>query len=892
MFKFNKEHIIDSHDKLEAFDDYIKDFKKSKGDIIAFDTETNGLDFKTCVVIGFSLSTERNTGYYIPLLQWTPVEESSKKRKVAKKETVSYMEGCFTCTWTGETYPEFVTSKDYKPPEFISQLLKSWTSGVNLIMHNAPFDCNMIMYNMGFDMSKNLLCDTILLKHVIDENTKSGLKDTGFQWADELGYSAAEDARMEQQELGSSIIKNGGTFNMTTKHIWRGDTYPLAKYAAKDTALTLGLFEVGLSKLESEYEEKHISWFFEDEVMPLCREVMTPFIKYKGVHIDVEYFKELEVKTKSYMEHLEDTIIGMIDENLSDFDIGKSMEEAVSDKKLVEKMIEMEGLKYPTQTTKGEVKKSLAKKAVQAAYQENPHWVYGYLLGEDELKYSKEELHEIKTSLYQEALGRRYRFNISSNMHLIWLFCDKLKTPKSSLPQTPSATPENPIPSLSAETLEEVFLNKYEFVKPLLTYKKLSKLYNGYILPALTLNHNGWLTMDFKQHGTTSGRFSCSGGFNLQTLPRVEEIGKCTKCESTRVSIEYPIPLIAKTTCKDCGHEEDVICYSTIKRGFTAPKGYKIINADYSSLEPRCFAFMSGDDKLKEVYRKDLDLYSKVYCDLKGQKYRDLKKSGENANRNIIKPVVLGIPYGARGPQVASLMNLKTSYIDRDTGEKKEYLDVEAGIKARKEYLDAYPNLNEYMEECELECISKGYVETIVGRRRHFNYATTIHAFLTSKDIGLTKDEFLDMSSKELKGTKTSFGLTENQLKDLCYKLDVEFENKDARGMVRGTKDWKYIRNLYKGELDNAKNFKIQGLAAHITNKAMLDTTRLFIEHEIDGYVCLQVHDEITCYAREDQAELAASLLKQGMEENSVAKLLDIPMLADPVICDNIKDAK
>src|SRR5690606_33043742 len=106
-----------------------------------------------------------------------------------------------------------------------------------------------------------------------------------------------------------------------------------------------------------------------------------------------------------------------------------------------------------------------------------------------------------------------------------------------------------------------------------------------------------------------------SGGFNLQTLPKVEELDKCHKCESKNINVEYSIKLLADMKCLDCDHTElDILCPSAIKSGFIAPPGYKIINADYSSLEPRCFAVMSSDDKIKDVYRKNLDLYSQIYC--------------------------------------------------------------------------------------------------------------------------------------------------------------------------------------------------------------------------------------------------------------------------------------
>ncbi|MDX1471015.1 MAG: DNA polymerase, partial [Flavobacteriaceae bacterium] len=124
-------------------------------------------------------------------------------------------------------------------------------------------------------------------------------------------------------------------------------------------------------------------------------------------------------------------------------------------------------------------------------------------------------------------------------------------------------------------------------------------------------------------------------------------------------------------------------------------------------------------------------------------------------------------------------------------------------------------------------------------------------------------------------------------LKKLCKEMDLDFYGKVAPG-----NNWKYIRSLLKNEVNNAKNWPIQTLAGHITNRGMLDTTRGFKSNNLDAWVFLQVHDEISCYAREDQAEQASAILKKGMEENIYAKGIDVPMIADPTICYNLKDAK
>jgi len=72
----------------------------------------------------------------------------------------------------------------------------------------------------------------------------------------------------------------------------------------------------------------------------------------------------------------------------------------------------------------------------------------------------------------------------------------------------------------------------------------------------------------------------------------------------------------------------------------------------------------------------------------------------------------------------------------------------------------------------------------------------------------------------------------------------------------------------------------------------MLDANRYFREKGVEALVVLQVHDEISCYAKIEHANEAAIGLRKGMENNRVAAMLDIPMVADPVVCDNLKESK
>lgn len=894
MFKSKYVHV-NTPELLAQMDKFLMNGDKANYDLAAFDTETNGLLIFRNVVIGFSISTDSKSGFYVPFLEWVRDESSRKVRKIDGVETEVFLRGHFKCVWTGKEYPETVTSAEYQPPEFIKDYMRRWLLSMSLLMHNAPFDCNMMFYNYDIDITDNLFCDTRLLKHFIDESTKTGLKETAILWARELGFDAERAANQEQIEMGASVIRNGGSKG----HIWRGDWDLVSKYACADTALTFGLFEVGSEKLQSDYGDRGVELFYEKEMMPLCREVVIP-MQRGGVKISVEHFENLKKELQGLIDRFEDQAQAKMSHLLEDFDKGDSLEEAVSQRRLLDRIIEIEGLPYPEKVTKkrtGEVEiaKSLAKPAVKKAHAANPHWLWGYILGEDEMKYSEARLKEIKNDLYREVLGRRYRFNLGSDMHLRWLLFDKLGNDKKSVPQTDSATPENPIPSCAADVLEEHFKARYDFIEDVMMFRKLGDLLGNYVEKAITLHNKGWLHMDMDQAGTTSGRFSCRGGFNLQTLPKVESLSVCPHCESKKVEIKTDGTVLAEIHCQNCKKvTRNIICYSVVKQGFVAPEGYKIINADYSSLEPRCFAFMSGDKKLKDIYFKDLDLYAKIYCDIEDEegryspdpKMENFLKKKNPALRDMVKPVVLGIPYGARGPQVANLMGFRKKIKDRKTGLEKEILDVERGIAWREKYLGTYEDLHNYMEECEISATTKGYVETVIGRRRHYKYAPIIQKILDQRSID--RETFLDCRARDLEKTQIDLG-------DGLDEEDLEWFSEQAGMYLSQVKEkgcWAYIRGLYKNELDNAKNVRIQGLAGHICNRGMLDTTRYFRENGIDGYVCLQVHDEITCYVREDQAEFGAALLQIGMEDNEFAKVVDIGMKAEPLICDNLKDSK
>jgi DNA polymerase I-like protein with 3'-5' exonuclease and polymerase domains len=922
--RWGRYNIIDKPELIGEVDKFLMNEDGTpKYNLLAFDLETNGTQLYKSAVVGFSFSPNSKMGFYVPILVWVPNTSSVKMLTRDKVKQEIFTDGHLLDIWTGKTYPEFVNPKDVEYADYFPALIERWFSKTQLFMWNAPFDVNHTFINFGIDLKNNLAADGGLLVHIRNENESVGLKESAVLYSEQLGINPFVSADQEKRELRGSIIRNGGT----GYQVWRADLEPQGKYACADTFLTFGLVEVALNEIQKEHGENYPTiekWIFDDEVMPLCKEVIID-IKRNGVYIDVPHFEKLKTQNAKKLLEIEDQFYDVIKTHMPSMTLGKSLDEAVSHQRLIKHIIHLEGLSQPQVMDKktGEQKNSIAKAAVKAEYEKNPHWIWAYLLGEEELKYSESRLKELKEQLYYESEGRRYRFNINSNAHLIWLFFDCLGEDRKKYPKTEHSDEADPTPSLDADTIKEFLLPKFPWVSILLKYKKLAKIQSTYVEPALDYQIENYLYMDLKQNGTTSGRFSCSGGYNLQTLPKadveIEALEACS-CGSKNILIDESLECIADRKCNDCGLvETDIMRPSAIKKGFIAPPGYKIVNADYASLEPRAFAAMSNEDSIMKVYRDGLDLYSQVYCDMfdKEGKYSAhpdapnfLKKKNKKA-RDFIKPLVLGIPYGSGDAQVANMVGYSKKYVDKK-GIEQTRPDIEKGKEIRDQYLNTYPRLREYMATQEYMAMQYGYVDALNGRRRHFQWAKVVGDFFDQ--LGgdtferVTKvNAFTGMFGSQLESPNVSvkdkdtgivvLKLTESNLRALCKLMKINYETTPGRKDKIGVKDkgnWSYIRSMVKNELNNAKNHPIQGLAGAIANAAMLKVTRLFKEHNLDARIFIQVHDEISCYAREDQAEAAAKLLQEGMENNIQTSPLKakVDMLAVPVICNTLKDAK
>jgi len=241
----------------------------TESDVIAVDTETTGLNPRKDKIIGWSVSGDEGIGFYLPTL----VFDYEKDELVLQE-----IDGTST--------------------ETISRNLLKLLKGKKLVFHNASFDVQFIKNYFGVDLIDDIWVDTGLLVHTVYEEgafgfgNPFGLKSIAIMNQEALGLDVEKAANEEQVELKESIKKNGGSVTKDSFQIYKADLDILSKYASADTDLTLRICNLYLGKLKEEGLEK---FFFEDEVMPIYREVTVP-MEAHGVDLDVKLIDKIHAE--------------------------------------------------------------------------------------------------------------------------------------------------------------------------------------------------------------------------------------------------------------------------------------------------------------------------------------------------------------------------------------------------------------------------------------------------------------------------------------------------------------------------------------------------------------------------------------------------------------------
>ena len=279
----------------------------------------------------------------------------------------------------------------------------------------------------------------------------------------------------------------------------------------------------------------------------------------------------------------------------------------------------------------------------------------GVLIDAEKLRLQSNEiatrLIELETEAYTLAGGE---FNLGSPKQIGQIFFEKLQLPV--VKKTPSGAP-----STDEEVLQKL-AEDYPLPKLLLEHRGLSKLKSTYTdkLPRMVNAQTGRVHTNYAQAVAVTGRLA-SNDPNLQNIPVRTAEGR------------------------------------RIREAFIAPPGHKLVSADYSQIELRIMAHISGDASLLRAFAQGEDIHRATAAEIFS--VTPLEVSSDQ--RRVAKVINFGLIYGMSAFGLAANLG-----ITRDAA--KLYID---------RYFARYPGVASYMDETRASAKSKGYVETVFGRR-------------------------------------------------------------------------------------------------------------------------------------------------------------------------------
>ncbi|HEY9673091.1 MAG TPA: DNA polymerase I [Waterburya sp.] len=368
------------------------------------------------------------------------------------------------------------------------------------------------------------------------------------------------------------------------------------------------------------------------------------------------------------------------------------------------------------------------------------------------------------------------KFNLGSPKQLSELLFEKLGLDRKKSRKIKTGY------STDAATLEKLS-GDHPVVDAILEHRTLSKLKSTYVdaLPALVRPDTHRVHTDFNQAATSTGRLSSSNP-NLQNIPIRTAFSR------------------------------------QIRKGFIPEPGWLLVSADYSQIELRILAHLSKEPILVETYQNNEDIHTVT------AKLLFEKETVTPDERRLGKTINFGVIYGMGAQRFA-----------REAG-----VSATEGKKFIERFNQRYPEVFTYLQQLQREAIAQGYVETIRGRRRYFNFNSA-----TLRNYKGRNPEDIDLS----------------QIKGL--------DQNDA-GLLRA-----------------AANAPIQGSSADIIKIAMVNVHKLLENYQ--ARLLLQVHDELIFEVPPEEWEELQLKIRETMES---AVKLSVPLLVDVHAGQNWMEAK
>ncbi|AUT04338.1 DNA polymerase I [Nostoc sp. CENA543] len=397
-------------------------------------------------------------------------------------------------------------------------------------------------------------------------------------------------------------------------------------------------------------------------------------------------------------------------------------------------------------------------------------------------EYLKELSQQLETDLAKlheqatEIAGEN--FNLGSPKQLSHILFEKLglSTKYSRKIQTGYSTD-----AATLEKLQEI--DETGFVNAIIEYRTLSKLKSTYVdaLPALVRQDTHRVHTNFNQTSTSTGRLSSSNP-NLQNIPIRTAFSR------------------------------------QIRKAFLPASGWLMVAADYSQIELRILAHLSQEPVLVKAYQQNEDIHT-VTAKLVFEK-EDITAD----ERRIAKTINFGVIYG-----MGSLKFSRSTGIDKNIA--NEFI---------KRFNSRYPEIFAYLEGVKKQAISQGYVETILGRRRYF--------------------EFTNQSLSKFKNSNPE---------------DIDLSKLKNLGAYDA------------GLLRSAANAPIQGSSADIIKIAMVQLHEVLRNYQ--ARLLLQVHDELVFEVPPNEWEELQPKIKSVMEG---AVKLSVPLVVEVRAGENWMETK
>ncbi len=268
-----------------------------------------------------------------------------------------------------------------------------------------------------------------------------------------------------------------------------------------------------------------------------------------------------------------------------------------------------------------------------------------------------DEVQKIITSLEKKIYDTAGKeFNIASPNQLQDVLFDDLDLSTTGIARTKTGY------STAASELEKL-QGQHPIIDLIIEYRELTKLKSTYLdaLPALINPSTGRIHTSFNQTVAATGRLSSTNP-NLQNIPIRTELGR------------------------------------KVRHAFAAPKGYKIVGADYSQIELRLTAHVSGDKNMLKIFKEGKDIHTSTAALIHGIPESEVTKELRSSAKEINFGIIYGLgPYG-----LASRTGMNRQ-------EAKEFIE---------NYFKKFPGVKAYLESSVDEARDKGYAQTLFGRKR------------------------------------------------------------------------------------------------------------------------------------------------------------------------------